>query len=52
MFVWSFQLSQLRVVWGYRPNMGKLRVECRAGVFAHLVTPPCPDPVGDQNNNN
>ena len=47
MFLWSFPLRQLRVVSGYRRNMGYLRVDCRAIVFAHLVTIPCPYPVGD-----
>ena len=40
MFAWCFQLWQLRVVSGYRRNMGYLRVGCRAGVFADLVTLP------------
>ena len=36
-----------RVVSGYRRNMGYSRIDCRAGVFALLVTLPCPYPVGD-----
>ena len=48
MFVWYFQLRQLRVISGCRRNMGNLRVDCRVGVFAHLVTLPCLYPVGDQ----
>ena len=47
MFVWSFQLWQFRVVSGYRRNIGYSRIDCRAGVFALLVTLPCPYPVGD-----
>ena len=47
MFVWSFQVWQLRVVSGYRRNIGYLRVDCRAGVFALLDTLLCPYPVGD-----
>ena len=45
-FVWSFQLRHLRVVSGYRRNMGYLRVDCRAVVFAHLVALPCSPPCG------
>ena len=41
-FVWSLQLWKLRVVSGYRPNMGYLRVDCWTGQFARVVTPPCP----------
>ena len=47
MFVWSFQVWQFRVVSGYRRNMGYLRLDCRAGVFALWDTLPCPYPVGD-----
>ena len=39
-FVWSFQIWQIRVVSGYRRSMGYLRVDCRAGVFALLDTLP------------
>ena len=47
LFVWSFQVRQFGVVSGYRRNMGYLRVDCRAGVFALLDTLLCPYPVGD-----
>ena len=49
LFVWSFQLLQLRVVSGYRRNVGYLRVDCRAGVFALLDTLPCFLPCGTDN---
>ena len=43
-----FNCNQLRVVSGYRCNMGYLRDDCRAGMFAHFATPPCSYHVGDR----
>ena len=49
LLVWSFQLRQLRIVSGLRRNMGYIRVGCRAGVLAHLVSLPCSLPCGTDN---
>ena len=46
-FVWSLQLWQLRVVSGYRLNMGYVgKLTAELVCFAPVVTPPCSLPCG------